>query len=99
MRTALPGKPIAILEGGWATVAGEFGERANEADQVRYYLEIQDWARRTNTTFFFFEAFDEPWKGNPHDPMGAEKHWGLFNVDRTPKQLLREQPDVNRSVK
>ncbi len=96
VRAALPGKPIAILEGGWATVAEEFGVRANEAKQARYYLEVQSWARRTNTTFFFFEAFDEPWKGNPYDPLGAEKHWGLFNVDRTPKQLLRENPSVNR---
>jgi exo-beta-1,3-glucanase (GH17 family) len=99
VRAALPGKPIAILEGGWATVAGEFGDRANEVDQARYYREVQSWARRTNTTFFFFEAFDEPWKGNPWDPLGAEKHWGLFNVDRTPKQLLREDPEVNRAVK
>jgi hypothetical protein len=40
-------------------------------------------------TVFFFEAFDEPWKGDPDSPLGAEKHWGLFNVDRTPKQVLR----------
>ncbi|TFG39021.1 MAG: glycosyl hydrolase, partial [Chromatiales bacterium] len=39
---------------------------------------------------FFFEAFDEPWKGSEFDPLGAEKHWGLFNVDRTPKQAARE---------
>ena len=34
---------------------------------------------------FLFEAFDEPWKGDPGNPAGAEKHWGLWNVDRTPK--------------
>jgi exo-beta-1,3-glucanase (GH17 family) len=38
---------------------------------------------------FFFEAFDEPWKGDPGNPRGAEKHWGLFKVDRTPKQVMR----------
>ena len=74
----------------WATVAIEFGDRANEADQTRYYLELRDWARATNTTVFFFEAFDEPWKGDPDVPLGAEKHWGLFNVDRTPKQLIQQ---------
>ena len=95
VRAALPGKPLAILEAGWATVAEEFGERANEANQARYYLELQQWARAANTTVFFFEAFDEPWKGDPNAPLGAEKHWGLFNVDRTPKQLLREFPAVN----
>jgi len=85
---AHPGKPIAILEAGWATVAIEFGDRANEVDQARYYRELHDWATETNTTVFFFEAFDEPWKGNPNAPLGAEKHWGIFNVDRTPKQVL-----------
>jgi exo-beta-1,3-glucanase (GH17 family) len=96
VRAALPDTPIAILEAGWATVAIEFGDRANEAAQARYYVDIQEWARRTNTTVFFFEAFDEPWKGHSNEPLGAEKHWGLFNVDRTPKQLLRDNPGVNR---
>jgi exo-beta-1,3-glucanase (GH17 family) len=95
VRAALPDKPIAILEAGWATVAEEFGGRANESNQARYYLELQEWARATNTTVFFFEAFDEPWKGDPDAPLGAEKHWGLFNVDRTPKQLLQRSPAVN----
>jgi len=85
---ALPGKPIAVLEGGWATIASEFGGRANEANQARYYREVAQWAEKTNTTFMFFEAFDEPWKGNPDNPAGAEKHWGIFNVDRTPKQVM-----------
>jgi len=94
VRAALPDKPIAILEAGWATVAMEFGERANEANQERYYFELEKWARDTNTTVFFFEAFDEPWKGDPDAPLGAEKHWGLFNVDRTPKQLIQELRDA-----
>ena len=89
VHAALPDVPIAILEAGWATVAEEFGDRASEANQQRYYGELQDWATKTNTTVFFFEAFDEPWKGNPDNPLGAEKHWGLFNVDRSPKQTIR----------
>ena len=88
VRKALPGKPIAILEAGWATAANEFGDRANEAAQLTYFNELRDWATATNTTVFFFEAFDEPWKGDENDPLGAEKHWGLFNVDRTPKQVM-----------
>jgi exo-beta-1,3-glucanase (GH17 family) len=86
---ALPDKPIVIFEAGWATIANEFGERASEANQKRYYNELLDWATKSNITVFFFEAFDEPWKGNPDNAMGAEKHWGLWNVDRTPKQVMR----------
>jgi len=88
VREALPGKPIAILEAGWATAATEFGERANEADQLRYFNELGDWAAANNMTVFFFEAFDEPWKGDENDPLGAEKNWGLFNVDRSPKEVM-----------
>ncbi len=94
VRDALPGKPIAILEAGWATSATEFGERANEADQARYFADMKAWAAATNTTVFFFEAFDEPWKGDWKDPLGAEKHWGLFFVDRTPKLVLRKLPEI-----
>ena len=36
-----------------------------------------------------FEAFDEDWKGNPSDPLGAEKHWGLFTVNRQPNQIMK----------
>lgn len=89
VREALPDKPLAVLEAGWATTASEFRERASEEKQLRYYNELFEWAEATNTTVFFFEAFDEPWKGNPNDPLGAEKHWGLFFVDRTPKLVMR----------
>lgn len=51
--------------------------------------EINDWATATNTTVFFFEAFNEPWEGNPDNPKGAEKHCGLFFVDRSPKLAMR----------
>ena len=87
---ALPDKPIAILEAGWATTSVEFREQASEANQVRYYNEIKKWATATNTTVFFFEAFDEPWKGHLDNPDGAEKHWGLFFVDRTPKAVMQQ---------
>ncbi len=86
---ALPGKPIAILEGGWATTAKEFPQQASDTNQKRYYQEVKKWAEESNTTFFFFEAFDEPWKGDPANLQGAEKHWGIFYVDRTPKLVMK----------
>jgi len=92
VHAALPNKPLAILEAGWATTAIEFGDRASEAAQARYYREMETWAKRANVTVFFFEAFDEPWKGNPAAPLGAEKHWGVFKVDRTPKAVMLQQP-------
>jgi exo-beta-1,3-glucanase (GH17 family) len=90
VHAALPDKPMAILEAGWATTAIEFGDRASEENQARHYRELAEWAEQTNTTVFFFEAFDEPWKGDPANPLGAEKHWGIFNVDRTPKLVVAD---------
>jgi exo-beta-1,3-glucanase (GH17 family) len=96
VRAQFPGKPIVVMEAGWPSVASEFSDQASETNQARHYRELRQWATTTNTTVFIFEAFDEPWKGNPHDPRSAEKHWGLFNVDRTPKQAMMTDPETGR---
>lgn len=90
VRNALPDAKIVITEAGWASVATEFGERASEEKQLRYYNELKTWTEQMNITTFFFEAFDEDWKGDPNNMQGAEKHWGLFTVDRKPKQVIME---------
>jgi len=91
VREALPGSVIAIGEAGWATTASEFGERASEEKQKKYYNQIMEFGRKHNITIFFFEAFDEPWKGDPNNPLGAEKHWGIFTVDRKPKLVMQDR--------
>lgn len=91
VRTALPDTPLVVGEAGWASHASEFGERASEAKQHAYVDALTGWARDANVTTFVFEAFDEPWKGDPGNPDGAEKHWGLFTVDRKPKAILAER--------
>lgn len=83
-----PHKQLVVTEAGWASEASEFGERADEESQARYYDDIFHWGAEANITVFIFEAFDEPWKGNPDNPKGAEKHWGLYTVDRKPKKAM-----------
>lgn len=90
VRNALPQSRIVITEAGWPTVASEFGSRASEAKQKQYYQELSGWAAGMNITTLFFEAFDEDWKGDPGDALGAEKHWGLFTIDRKPKPVMRQ---------
>jgi len=96
VRDALPDARLVITEAGWATTANEFGPRATEAKQARYFRGLYDWARDMNITTYFFEAFDESWKGDPNSPGGAEKHWGLYFEDRTPKRLIRTLTDEER---
>ncbi len=86
--TALPGKQIVIAEAGWASIASEFGPRASQEKQKQYVSDLMEWSKQNNITTFIFEAFDEDWKGNPDNPLGAEKHWGLYTVDREPKEVI-----------
>ncbi len=95
VRKALPGVELIIGEVGWATIASEFGARASEENQLRYFREVTEWAAKLNVTMFWFEAFDEDWKGDPNNPNGAEKHFGLFTVDRKAKLVMQElYPDL-----
>jgi exo-beta-1,3-glucanase (GH17 family) len=84
-----PNKQIAILEAGWATTASEFGERAGESYQKEYYTDLKAWAIENNISVFFFEAFDEPWKGESDELDAAEKNWGIYFENRTPKLVLQ----------
>lgn len=89
-----PDKMVVIGEAGWATQVHSEGEQAKlikgevgESEQQQYYEQFTEWARENKICTFYFEAFDEPWKGGPH-PNEVEKHWGLYRVDRTPKKAL-----------
>ncbi len=89
VQQALPGVPLAVTEAGWATTASEFPRQASEKDQELYFRDLLSWAEAHNVTVFWFEAFDEDWKGDPLRPDGAEKHWGIFDLHREPKTTAR----------
>jgi exo-beta-1,3-glucanase (GH17 family) len=95
VKKALPNAEIIVGEVGWATISSEFGKRASEEKQLRYFKEVTEWAAKQNVTLFWFGAFDEDWKGSPNDPWSAEKHFGLFTMDRKPKLVMQElYPDL-----
>ena len=86
-----PTLKIVIGETGWATELDPEGSEvqhikapAGEQEQIRFYQEFVAWADQAQVPYFYFEAFDEPWKGSAN-PREVEKHCGLYNVDRTPK--------------
>ena len=89
-----PDRTVVIGETGWATRRHTEGEQATlmkgrlgEAQQKIFHDEVRAWAAEARVTVFFFEAFDENWKGGAH-PDEVEKHWGLWRADRTPKAAL-----------
>ncbi|MBR1639275.1 MAG: hypothetical protein IJ688_07815 [Treponema sp.] len=87
-----PDKPVLFSEVGWATSAVDFSQmkqgQPNEENQKKYYDAFWEWTDKEKIISYMFEAFDEPWKGGS-DPNEAEKHWGIFDVDRKPKLLLK----------
>jgi exo-beta-1,3-glucanase (GH17 family) len=86
-----PSKPVIITEAGWATNSNGRGinpENVSQEFQAIYYKNLIEWSEKEGIMTFFFEAFDEPWKGSP-EAMEPEKHWGLFTVDRKPKKVMQ----------
>ena len=87
-----PDQPVVITEAGWTTHSNGRGiapDNTSQALQAIYLNELLAWTDAAGILCFVFEAFDEPWKGSP-DPLEPEKHWGLYTVQRQPKQVLRD---------
>lgn len=88
--TAYPDKQIVITEAGWATQSNGRGiepSNVNEDFQKQYFQQLMDWANQEQVLVYYFEAFDENWKGSA-DPLEPEKHWGLYKANRRPKQAM-----------
>ena len=87
-----PGKPVVITEAGWATNSNGRGinpENASQEFQAIYYNDLVIWSKKEGIPIFWFEAFDEPWKGS-QEVLEPEKHWGLFTVNRKPKVVMQK---------
>ncbi len=87
---AYPDVQIVITEAGWATASNGQGidvDKVNEVYQKQYFQQLMDWSEQEQVLVYYFEAFDENWKGSC-DPFEPEKHWGLYKADRTPKLAM-----------
>ena len=90
-------KPIHIGETGWASIStGHYGPEGSKAcDEYKeaiYYKHMRDWTNDAGLSCFYFEGFDEPWKGGPNTG-NSEKHFGLLTVDGKAKYALWEMVD------
>jgi exo-beta-1,3-glucanase (GH17 family) len=97
VQSMYPEREVVIGETGWATSVHDQGEqsrlikgRPGESEQKKFYEELRAWADTERQLMFFFEAFDENWKGGPH-PAEVEKHWGSFRADRTAKAAVASE--------
>ena len=77
--------PIVIGETGWkSVVTGGETYRAHPVNQKMYYDRLATWRASAGApkNIFYFEAFDEPWKG-------GDDGWGLFNVARKARYVVQ----------
>ena len=77
-------KRVIVTETGWPghgqPVAGAVPSPENA---MRYFVDVQQWARRDGVKLFYFSSFDEPWKLQQEGVVGTQ--WGLWDKDERPK--------------
>jgi|GEM_PF-7115235 len=90
LKIYFPQKQILITETGWTTSknAGQFNPVADEVSQKQFYTECQKWSNSNKVPIFYFEAFNERWKGATSTE--AETNWGFYYANRTPKLVFQE---------
>ena len=73
-----------VTETGWPGLGQAVSDAVPSAENaMRYFIEVQQWARREGVKLFYFSSFDEPWKLGQEGEVGAQ--WGLWDKDERPK--------------
>lgn len=84
---AVSGGKQVIVETGWPSAGQVVGDAVpSPSNSARYLAETTAWARSEGVPYFYFEAFDEPWKASREGPCGS--NWGLWDCNGSLK------PDV-----
>lgn len=77
-------KRVIVAETGWPGHGQSVGEAKPSAENaMRYFVDVQQWARREGAELFWFSSFDEPWKLAQEGEVGTR--WGLWDADERPK--------------
>lgn len=81
-------KPVIISEVGWPTANKDRVAPVPVASMQSFQQFLDTWVCAVNSLgvpYYFFEAFDEPWKAIQFNDL--ESHWGLFYSNRTLKEV------------
>ena len=75
---AANGKKVIITETGWPS-KGESLKAAEPGEEhaMKYFINTQAWAKKSDIDVFYFSSFDESWKVGPEGEVGA--YWGLWD--------------------
>lgn len=82
LKSKYQGKELVVAETGWPDAGRSNGEAVASPENAAFFLaNAMNWARTSNVKTFYFEAFDEAWKGTPDD---YEAHLGIWTSDLKP---------------
>ncbi len=77
-------KPVIVAETGWPGNGQPVGDAMPSADNaMKYFVDVQRWARGEGINLFYFSSFDEPWKLGQEGEVGTQ--WGLWDKQEQPK--------------
>ena len=77
-------KTVIVTETGWPGKGQAVADAVPSAENaMRYFIDVQLWARREGVKLFYFSSFDEPWKLGQEGEVGAQ--WRLWDKDECPK--------------
>ena len=73
-------KPIIISETGWPS-DGDKTENAEPSkfNALKYFINVNNWARKEKIKIFYFSSFDEAWKIHHEGDVGQT--WGIWNEE------------------
>ncbi|MCX8066047.1 MAG: glycosyl hydrolase family 17 protein [Candidatus Hydrogenedentes bacterium] len=95
LQKAVGNKKIIISEVGWPSEGNTIGEAVPTLENARFFfINFVSWAEAKGAEYFYFEAFDEPWKWTSENPQ--EAHWGIFDKSGKMKEGFL---DVFRGVR
>ena len=89
-----PEKEIIIAETGWPSC----GKNGDPASQQYYLANLNAFAEEMDINYFWFEAYDEPWKAEYEGEAGA--CWGLWDNEGQLKPESEEffSGDIDESI-
>ena len=83
------GRQIIVSETGWPSEGNTMGSAVPSPENAkRYFVGFLDWAKDNNVPYFYFDAYDEPWKAANEGLLGA--HWGIWDKDGKMKPGMEE---------
>ena len=82
-------KEVWLSEIGWPDSGNTIQEAVpSPANAAAFFLNFVSWAQAKNVNYFYFEAFDEPWKWTDAAPQ--EAHWGIWTSDGQMKDGMEQ---------